>query len=804
MSGLWDDSELSAEDLGLFSQEISAAALDLAPELRPAFLDLACEGSDRMRRQVELLLAEVWEEPPAPLFRGRYRPGDTVRACLILRPIGRGGMGEVYKAIQRPLRRIVAVKVLTSGPAAALAREAIQTARLIHSNIARVYDADLETLHPCIILEYVDGISLRDWLERHWRSVGGPPAGKLVRSIVRQVALALEEAHRHGLIHRDVKPENILLTKRGEDFAVKVVDFGVARQVDTPGGTIVGTAGYVAPEQLRGMPADLRSDIFGLGVVLYELLTGKHPFIGRTDAETYFNTLSTDPNSHMEGSGAELLASARRALQKSPDDRYQTTQSLIADLDVPGNALQIGPNPFLSDLPQAVQRWWERRTSGFIVALVSFLWGGLTLIMSLASGAACVRVLWAAPGVARVHEMKYGYAIEPNAGLWYLVGASLCFLTGFGFVEAAHRGLARTKTLSVARSAAGASNALERIARLNRQYFKYVTPVVILVSVCFVAIPELMFRGDHAFGWAQADIAGDQVSKSYEDLRRDGKIGELSPVTALCEGCSIRVAAVANDASGFQPPPPLWFAIFLAGALTHQIVLVSFIWWIIAKVLFFFGLLSTALVGHAKHALRLEPDFHDTDDYRFGLGRLDNVYYAILVLILLGSLGLFLQLAANVSKGTYLLTGDPAPALFGQVVLLLGTLGLLVVLVLTPVCVFMFLTIKAVDEELMQLSDARKSLESRLAETQSVDEVQRLRVELALIRERRETAGRQRLLPIKQPAFLVLLGTSLMVLVLLPPSVAWFRHPPSPAAIDRPSISDAVCAASGNPPLRTR
>src|SRR5262249_40250197 len=150
-------------------------------------------------------------------------------------------------------------------------------------------------------------------------------------------------------------------------------------------------------------------------------------------------------------------------------------------------------------------------------------------------------------------------------------------------------------------------------------------------------------------------------------------------------------------------------------ALTHQIVLAAFIAWLIAKILFFFGLLSTALLGGAHHRLRLVPGLQATDHYRFGLRRLDTVHYGLLVLVAAPALGLFFQSPANVSKGTSFFAGDPTPALFGQAVLLLGTLALLATVLLTPVGVFLFLTIKAVDEELARLSAARKDLEGRLA-----------------------------------------------------------------------------------------
>src|SRR5262249_51943251 len=152
------------------------------------------------------------------------------------------------------------------------------------------------------------GISLRAWLDRHWRTHDVPPAIELQRSIVRDVADALGEAHRRGLVHGDVKPENILLVKNGEHYGVKVVDFGVARHVATPAGSAVGTAGYVAPEQLQSRPSDRRADLFALGVVLYELMTGTHPFAGRSDAETFFNTVAGIPDLPSDGACAGLAA----------------------------------------------------------------------------------------------------------------------------------------------------------------------------------------------------------------------------------------------------------------------------------------------------------------------------------------------------------------------------------------------------------------------------------------------------------------------------------------------------------------
>ncbi len=270
----------------------------------------------------------------------------------------------------------------------------------------------------------------------------------------------------------------------------------------------------------------------------------------------------------------------------------------------------------------------------------------------------------------------------------------------------------------------------------------------------------------------QADLAGAHVGARYDDLQRDGKIGGLQPVAALCEGCAVHIAAVSNKRNGFEAPPSWWFAAFLAIALGHQVVFTTFGLWIGAKIVFFFWILSTALLGGGTYGLRLVPDFQDTDDYRFGLGRMDNVFYAILWLVAVSALGLTLQAAANVAKGTYFFAGDPTPALFGQAVSLLGVVALLLVPLLTPGGVFLFLNIKSVDHELARLSTIRRSLDAQLQTTIVLEERDRLRAELIDVGARRAIAKKQSLLPIRQPAFVALLSGSLLMLLLLPLSIS--------------------------------
>jgi hypothetical protein len=427
------------------------------------------------------------------------------------------------------------------------------------------------------------------------------------------------------------------------------------------------------------------------------------------------------------------------------------------------------------------------------MAFASLLWGCVSLLSSVGLGASCIRVFWAPDGAVRsAHQMVFGYAVEPNAALWYVLGVSAALLIGCGFLEAAHRGLVRTRTFMTA-TETGGPDPLARVAATNRRVFRAVTPTIAVLALLFVAVPELARRHDHAFGWVQADQAGTYVGARYDDLKRDGKIGEV-PALATCVGCVVRVAAVFNRTESFQPPTTPRFRVFLLLALGHQVIFTAFASWIAAKVLFFFWMLSTALVGRASHGMRLVPDFADTDDFRFGLGRLDNIYYALLWAIALGGVGLSLQAAANVTKGTYFL-GDPSPALFGQAVTLLVLLTVFAVVLLTPVCVFLFLNVRAVDGELARLSAARQALEARLRDAGQPGDRERLRSELNDVITRRAGVKKQTLLPIRRPSFLASLVVCLLLLLALPLSIQSLARAGEPG-VHR--IGDLVCRISGN------
>ena len=252
--------------------------------------------------------------------------------------IARGGMAEVFEANDLMLDRQVAVKILhrqfasTETFVARFRKEAQAAANLSHPNIVSIYDWGEEDETYFIVMELIRGRSLRDILKSE-----GVLLPRRAAEIAVEVASALEVAHRNRVIHRDNKPGNILLSPDG---TVKVTDFGVARAWDdsqelTRTGSVIGTATYFSPEQARGEAADGRSDIYSLGVVLYEMLTGRPPFSGETPVSVAYQHVATDPpapSSLNPDVPAELDAIVGKALQKTPDYRYQSANDIRKDL----------------------------------------------------------------------------------------------------------------------------------------------------------------------------------------------------------------------------------------------------------------------------------------------------------------------------------------------------------------------------------------------------------------------------------------------------------------------------------------
>src|SRR5436305_11421916 len=228
------------------------------------------------------------DDPAPPPADAADLTGRTVGDFLIRRKLGAGGMGQVYLARQLSLKRDVALKFLRADlNANPTARKRIQTeaeavARLNHANIVHIYEIRERDGLWYMALEYVEGRNLRDYLARK-----GPPDLPVCLSIIRQVGSALQKAHEQGIVHRDVKPENILVTRKVE---VKVTDFGLSRFFAGPApalnltqsGVTLGTPLYMSPEQVQGKPVDHRSDIYSFGVTCYHLLAGEPPFRGTT------------------------------------------------------------------------------------------------------------------------------------------------------------------------------------------------------------------------------------------------------------------------------------------------------------------------------------------------------------------------------------------------------------------------------------------------------------------------------------------------------------------------------------------
>jgi Tol biopolymer transport system component len=273
------------------------------------------------------------------------QPGVRLGPYEILSLLGAGGMGEVYRARDTRLNREAAVKVLPAGLAAdreRLARfesEARAASALNHPNIVTIYDVGEEGGTAWIGMELVEGSTLRELL------VEGPLPFRRAAALAAQLADGLARAHEAGIVHRDFKPENVLVTRQGR---AKILDFGLARVAEsdaavlshaptaagkTQPGTVLGTVGYMAPEQVRGQPADHRTDIFALGSVLYEMAAGRRAFSGASPADVMTAILREDPAELPAGTPPALDRIVRRCLEKSPDERFQSARDLAFALE---------------------------------------------------------------------------------------------------------------------------------------------------------------------------------------------------------------------------------------------------------------------------------------------------------------------------------------------------------------------------------------------------------------------------------------------------------------------------------------
>jgi serine/threonine-protein kinase len=339
---------------------IFAEAVVLGPAARHAFLERACAGAPDDRREVEQLLLAA----STPAAKGLdAAPVHAVAAAAldaaaddtswagrrignyeIGAELGRGGMGVVYLATDTRLNRRVAIKALPASFArdpqrrARLRTEASAAAALSHPGIASVHALEEIGDDLFIVTEYVDGRSLRQAI------ADGPMRLTTVVEIALGVAEALAFAHRHGIVHRDLKPDNVLLPSVG---GVKLVDFGLARFIDgdagaaptaarlTVSGVLLGTPAYMSPEQIRGSQVDERTDVFALGVLVFECATGTHPFASRTAESTMARVLQDEVDVSALGAYGmgPLVPIVRRAVAKDPTARYPSAREMAAALE---------------------------------------------------------------------------------------------------------------------------------------------------------------------------------------------------------------------------------------------------------------------------------------------------------------------------------------------------------------------------------------------------------------------------------------------------------------------------------------
>jgi serine/threonine-protein kinase len=270
----------------------------------------------------------------AGTLSGRYETAEK---------LGTGGMSNVYKATDRILERTVAVKVLAEHLSdderfvARFRREALAVAKLIHPNIVQVYDTGVDEGRHYIVMEYVEGRSGAQILQRQ-----GPVSPEIAAEIGIQACAGLDYAHRRGIIHRDVKPGNLMVVGGpvgGGEMIVKLTDFGIARAIEqtriTQVGSVVGTAAYLAPEQVRGEEATPATDVYALGVVLYQFLTGRLPYEGSSLAELAVrqqNEKPLPPDTYNSEVPETLGAAVLRALEGDPNRRYASADELAAGL----------------------------------------------------------------------------------------------------------------------------------------------------------------------------------------------------------------------------------------------------------------------------------------------------------------------------------------------------------------------------------------------------------------------------------------------------------------------------------------
>src|SRR6266705_2492396 len=412
-------------------KEVLHGALELAPEQRPAFLDQACSANQSLRQDVESLLASSDEA------RSGFLPSSAVRVTLakgtrlgdyeVQSLLGSGGMGEVYRAHDYRLDRDVAIKVLpaflSSDPERLrrFEQEARAAAALNHPNILAVLQMGTYEGAPYLVSELLDGLTLREHLRR-----GPLPIRKAV-DYAMQIAHGLAAAHDKGIVHRDLKPENLFVTKDGR---IKILDFGLAklsqpkadslataRTLDeqTEPGVVMGTVGYMSPEQVRGEAADHRADIFAFGVILYEMLTRKRAFQGASAVETMGAILKDDPPPI-----AEIIPTIPPALQrtvyccleKRSEQRLHSAFDLAFALESVSTTSDLGLATVAARKKAKQATWVRIATAAMAVAVIGVL--ALWRLWQPSVAPARIEFPILPPGKTTFSYAGYGLAVSPD------------------------------------------------------------------------------------------------------------------------------------------------------------------------------------------------------------------------------------------------------------------------------------------------------------------------------------------------------------------------------------------------------
>src|SRR5258707_8918608 len=394
--------------------DLFQSAVERAPEERAAFLDESCYDDEGMRREVESLLtsherAENFIEVPAfdvaPELVTSDSAGPLVGKLVghyrIESLIGIGGMGEVYLARDERLGRKAALKLLPDSltiDETQLSRfkdEARSASALNHPNILTVYEIGAEGNRQFIATEFIEGITLRASL------ASGRMNPHAALEIAVQVASALAAAHEAGVVHRDIKPENVMLRPDGY---VKVLDFGIAKLIEqkvasddrtgettavlqTRLGLVLGTAHYMSPEQARGQKVGARSDIWSLGVVIYEMIAGIPPFRGETPSDCIASILTTEPpplSGVLPDVPLKLESILQKALRKNSDERYQTIKEMLADLRIVKGELEAQSSlPQIKARVESIVSKIKRHKQGVLLTLAAAILAAASFAYSL-------------------------------------------------------------------------------------------------------------------------------------------------------------------------------------------------------------------------------------------------------------------------------------------------------------------------------------------------------------------------------------------------------------------------------------